>query len=153
MLKKINFIQNIGRFETAKSMQNAGFGPCTLIFGENGWGKSTLTDILRSLTTDNPAIIVGRTTLATNSPPRAVLHFDNQNAVFRNGSWGGIRPSIAIYDSTFVNENVFSGDMVSSDHLKAQYGLVVGEEGIRHVRRMTMQRFWVIRPRKPVLRS
>jgi len=56
MLKEIKYIQNIGRFALAKPVRNAIFGSCTLIFGENGWGKSTLADILRSLTTGNAAI-------------------------------------------------------------------------------------------------
>ena len=64
MLTEIRYIQNIGRFEKAIPTANAGFGHCTLVFGENGWGKSTLADILRSLATDNPAIVVGRKTLA-----------------------------------------------------------------------------------------
>ena len=63
MLKEIKFIQNIRRFETAKPTHGAGLGSCTLVFGENGWGKSTLADILRSLTTNNPAILAGRKTL------------------------------------------------------------------------------------------
>ena len=40
-------------------------------------------------------------------------------------------PRVAVYDSAFINDNVFSGDIVSADHLKNQYGLVVGEEGVR----------------------
>lgn len=62
MLDEIKFIQNIGRFETAQNIK-ATFKQCTLIFGENGWGKSTLADIFRSLTTNNPCILVGRKTL------------------------------------------------------------------------------------------
>jgi wobble nucleotide-excising tRNase len=136
MLREIKFIQNIGRFETAKPTHDANFGPCTLIFGENGWGKSTLADILRSLTTNNPAILAGRKTLDADAPPKAVLRFSTQNAVFENGAWTGARPRIAVYDSAFINDNVFSGDIVSADHLKNQYGLVVGEEGVRLVRRI-----------------
>jgi hypothetical protein len=37
ILKQIKYIQNIGRFETSKPTAGAGFGPCTLVFGENGW--------------------------------------------------------------------------------------------------------------------
>ncbi len=49
MLTDVKYIQNIGRFENASPLANAGLGRCTLVFGENGWGKSTLADILRSL--------------------------------------------------------------------------------------------------------
>ena len=135
-LKKVKYVQNIGRFEKGQSVANATFGPCTLVFGENGWGKSTLADLLRSLTTNNPDIIIGRKTLAGGPEQRAVLRFGDQQAVFQRGAWTGIRPPIAVYDSVFINENVFSGDVVTNEHLKNQYGMVVGVEGVRRVRRI-----------------
>lgn len=133
MLQAIKFIQNIGRFHTATPIAHASFGKCTLVFGENGWGKSTLSDILRSLTTDTPEIIIGRKTLAGGLEQKTVLQFNSQTACFSNGSWTGIKPKIAVFDSSFINDNVFSGDTVTNDHLKKQYGLVVGEEGVRLV--------------------
>lgn len=136
MLQEIRFIQSIGRFEEAKPLQGARFGKCTLIFGENGWGKSTLADVLRSLSTNNPSILAGRTTLDVTAPQRAILHIAGQNAVFQNGAWTGPRPRVAVYDSSFINDNVYSGDIVSAEHLKNQYGLVVGEEGVSRVRRI-----------------
>ena len=136
-LKEVKYVQNIGRFETGKSVADATFGPCTLVFGENGWGKSTLADLLRSLTTNSPDIVIGRKTLGGGPEQKAVLRFgDHQQAVFESGSWSGITPRIAVYDSVFVNENVFSGDVVTNEHLKKQYGMVVGEEGVRRVRRI-----------------
>jgi len=136
MLSEVKFIQSIGRFELAQSTPGATFGPCTLIFGENGWGKSTLADILRSLTTNNPAILAGRATLDGDAPPKAVIRIDTQNTVFDNGSWSGPRPPIAVFDNAFINDNVFSGDIVTIDHMRSQYGLVVGAEGVTRVRRL-----------------
>lgn len=135
-LREVKYVQNIGRFETGRSVSDATFGPCTLVFGENGWGKSTLADMLRSLTTNNPDIVIGRKTLAGGPAQKAILRFGDQRAVFENVAWSGIRPRIAVYDSVFVNENVFSGDIVTNEHLKNQYGMVVGEEGVRRVRRI-----------------
>ena len=135
-LREVKYVQNIGRFERGQSVANATFGPCTLIFGENGWGKSTLADLLRSLTTNNPDIVIGRKTLAGGPAQQAVVRFGDQHAVFKDGAWAGIRPRIAVYDSIFVNENVFSGDVITNEHLKNQYGMVVGEEGVRRVRRI-----------------
>ena len=135
-LKEVKYVQNIGRFETGKSVAGATFGPCTLVFGENGWGKSTLADLLRSLTTNNSDIVIGRKTLAGSPEQKAVLRFGDQQALFEDGSWSGITPRIEVYDSVFVNENVFSGDVVTNEHLKKQYGMVVGEEGVRRVRRI-----------------
>lgn len=135
-LREVKFVQNVGCFETGKSVADAAFGHCTLVFGENGWGKSTLADLLRSLTTNNPDILIGRKTLAGGPDQKVVLRFGSQQAVFENGAWTGIRPRVAVYDSVFINENVFSGDVVSNEHLKKQYGLVVGEEGVRRVHRI-----------------
>jgi len=136
MLQEIRFIQSIGRFEEAKPLQSARLGPCTLIFGENGWGKSTIADIIRSLSTNNPAILAGRATLDVTAPQKAVLHVAGQNAIIQDGAWTGPRPHVAVYDSSFINDNVYSGDIVSAEHLKNQYGLVVGEEGVWRVRRI-----------------
>ncbi len=136
MLQEFKYVQNIGRFAQAQSVAHAAFGKCTLVFGENGWGKSTLADILRSLTTGVPEIIIGRKTLAGGPEQKAVLQVEDQTANFNNGSWTGLRPRIAIYDSVFINDNVFSGDIVTNEHLKKQYGLVVGEEGVRLVRQI-----------------
>ncbi|MCB1802451.1 MAG: AAA family ATPase [Gammaproteobacteria bacterium] len=135
-MREVKYVQNIGRFEKGQSVSDATFGPCTLVFGENGWGKSTLADLLRSLTKNNPDILIGRKTLAGGPEQKAVVRFGDQRAVFEHGAWSGIRPRIAVYDSVFVNENVFSGDVVTTEHLKNQYGMVVGEEGVRRVRRI-----------------
>ena len=136
-LREVTYVQNIGRFKKGRSVAAAKFGPCTLVFGENGWGKSTLADLLRSLSMNKPDIVIGRKTLAGGPEQKAVVRFGNNgSARFENGVWLGIRPRIAVYDSVFVNENVFSGDVVTNEHLKKQYGMVVGEEGVRHVRRI-----------------
>src|SRR3546814_10119617 len=50
------------------------------------FSSDLLADILRSLTTNNPAILAGRKTHAAEKPPKAVLRFGTQNAVFENRS-------------------------------------------------------------------
>lgn len=136
MLRKINVIENVGRFEKALPTQNVRFEQCTLFFGENGWGKSTIADILRSLSCGNPDIIVGRKTLAGGPDQKISLQLDEGRANFEGGSWNGTQPRVAVFDSLFVTDNVYSGDTVSADHLRRQYGLVVGEKGVKLVRKI-----------------
>ncbi|WP_372574876.1 AAA family ATPase [Ruegeria jejuensis] len=136
MLRRINFIENVGRFEKALPTQNVRFEKCTFFFGENGWGKSTIADILRSLTLGDPGIIVGRKTLAGGPDQKISLQLDSGRANFEGGSWNGAQPRAAVFDSLFVNDNVYSGDTVSADHLRRQYGLVVGEKGVKLVRQI-----------------
>lgn len=135
MLTEIKFIQNVGRFESTQN-NKASFGQCTLMFGENGWGKSTLADIFRSLTTQSPGILTGRRTLTAAAESKVVLRFETATAQFVNGSWTGPHPRISVYDSTFINQNICSGDIVSPEHLKNQFGLVVGNKGVELVGRL-----------------
>src|SRR5687768_16892752 len=51
MIKKILSIHGIGRFENLKATGDVTFGKYTLIFAENGVGKTTLCDIIKSLQT------------------------------------------------------------------------------------------------------
>lgn len=55
-IQKIIDIQKVGRFEKLDTRAvGAPFSKVVLIYGENGWGKSTIADILRSLTVNKPA--------------------------------------------------------------------------------------------------
>lgn len=130
VLQKIIDIQKVGRFEKLYVPSGLRFSQIVLVFGENGWGKSTLADILRSLTHNRPDIIRGRETLATGGRQKVILLVNGQQSAFDGSAWTGPRPRIAVFDQVFINENVCSGDSVSHDHLKRQYGLVVGAEGV-----------------------
>lgn len=50
--------------------------------------------------------------------------------MFANGAWNSTVPDIAIFDSTFVSENVFSGDFVDIDHKRSLYRVIVGKAGV-----------------------
>jgi wobble nucleotide-excising tRNase len=131
MLEKIIDVQKVGRFEKLKAPNSLRFSKVTLLFGENGWGKSTLADILRSFGHAHPDIVRGRETLATTGDQKIILLIDGRQALFDGNSWTGTPPPVAVFDQTFINENVFSGEVVSHDHLKRQYGLVVGADGVK----------------------
>lgn len=134
MLEKIIDVQKVGRFEKLKAPSSLRFSKVTLFFGENGWGKSTLADILRSFGHSYPDIVRGRETLGTSGDQKVILLINGQQAIFDGSSWTGTPPPIAVFDQTFINENVFSGEIVSHDHLKRQYGLVVGADGVTILR-------------------
>ena len=136
MLQKIDIIMNVGRFENAVSVNDVRFGKCTLVYGENGWGKSTIADILRSLSHGDPEIIKGRKTLARGPDQKISIQLDSGRATFERGGWIATPPRVAVFDNRFVNDNVYSGDMVSTDHLRRQYGLVVGEKGVKLIRQI-----------------
>lgn len=133
-IQKIIDIQKVGRFEKLDtSAVRTLFTKVVLIYGENGWGKSTIADILRSVTSNKPEIVRGRQTLASSGQQKIILLHDGSQAIFNGNEWTGARPNVAVFDQTFINENIYSGNSVSLDHLKKQYGLVIGARGVELV--------------------
>jgi wobble nucleotide-excising tRNase len=70
---QIKHVQSVGRFRNCPAKDDVAFKKFTLLFGENGRGKTTLCAILRSLQTNQPAFISGRTTLGSSTPPQVVI--------------------------------------------------------------------------------
>ncbi len=130
MLKKIVSIRNIGRFRSTAAVGDVTFRRATLIFGENGRGKTTLCAILRSLSTGSVDLIAGRTTLGSSDPPEVELLLSNGRADFVNESWTAPFRNVAIFDSTYISQNVFAGDVVSTHHRRNLYRVIVGSEGV-----------------------
>ena len=79
---------------------------------------------------------MGRKTLAGGHDQKISLQLDSGRANFEGKGWTGVQPRVAVFDSLFVTDNVYSGDTVSADHLRRQYGLVVGEKGVKLVRQI-----------------
>ena len=131
MLQRIISVKNIGRFKNCTAAGDVTFRRFTLIFAENGRGKTTLCTILRSLFTDTPALIIGRATLGGMEPPEVQLLTTNGNVAFRNGSWSAVFPEIAVFDGTYVSENVFAGDVVDTEQRRNLYRVIIGAQGVR----------------------
>src|SRR5437899_2031661 len=130
MLRKIVSIKNVGRFATYGASKDVELKRYSLIFAENGRGKTTLCAILRSLQTGDPALVKGRATLGVADPPEIkILLADGQTATFADGEWDTTIPGHAIFDATFVAENVYSGEAVELDHRRKLYGVIVGKQG------------------------
>jgi wobble nucleotide-excising tRNase len=137
MIKKIVAIRNVGRLEKCNAQGDLTFRKLTLIFAENGRGKTTLTDVFRSLSTGNAEYILGRKTLGSAFPPSALVLIDDNKAVtFKDGAWDGAGPRLSIYDSTFIHENVYAGDHIDHEHKKNLYRVIVGEAGVSLARKV-----------------
>ena len=102
----------------------------TLILAENARGKTTLCDILRSLSTNAPAIVIGRATLGSPDPPEIQLLMTAGNIAFRSGGWTTAYPDVAVFDGTYVRENVFAGDAVDTEHRRNLYRVIIGAQGV-----------------------
>lgn len=131
MLRRFIFIRNVGRFKNSAATPNPQLGKSVFIHGANGYGKTTLCAVLRSLQCGSGAYVTGRRTLgAADEPNIELLLDDNAVARFANGAWNRTLPDISIFDGTFVAENVYSGDVVDTDQRRNLYRVIIGHEGV-----------------------
>lgn len=127
IVKKIIKIENVGRFAKLHPGGDVEFRRLTLLYGENGHGKTTIAAVLRSLKTGQAAYVAERATLGASGPQNIeILLGTGGIAKFSGGAWSQTLGDIEIFDATFVRENVFAGDSVETEHRKNLYEVVVG---------------------------
>ena len=133
MINKVEKLVSIGKFRDYQATGQVNFKKLTLIYGDNGNGKTTLTSIFRSLATNNPEII--RSRISTN---HTAVQFAQITQVgtpnifhtFGGAGWTAQFPEIEIFDIHFVNENIYSGFDFSDEHRKQLHQFVIGAQGV-----------------------
>lgn len=132
MINNFQLLRNVGCFDSVATAANTPLRPLTLIYAENGRGKTTLAAILRSLATGNPIPIVERRRLGAQHPPHVIIGCADgpPAAIFQNGAWNRILSNIIVFDDVFVDENVYSGLVVGTDHRQKLHELILGAQGV-----------------------
>ena len=130
MLNKFISIKNVGRFR-----QSAGTGVpqllrTVLVLGPNGFGKTTLCAILRSLQTGETDHVTGRGTLSSAGDCEINLLTSAGNIRFGAAGWSAAMPQILIFDNTFIAENVHAGDVVELEQKRNLYRVIIGQDGV-----------------------
>ena len=114
MLQRVIRIKNVGRFQNCAAAADVTFRRFTLIFAENGRGKTTFCAILRSLFENAPAPILGRRTLGSSETPEVQLLLSSGNVTFRNGAWSAAFADMAIFAGASASLFSFGGMRVAS---------------------------------------
>lgn len=130
MLERISEIQGIGLLHEANGKMHT-FKKATLIYADNGRGKSTLASTLRSVSTGDTSLISNRTTIDGTFPPKVILQFGSGHKVsFENDAWSEQRPEVVVFDADFVERNVHSGGTVNTAHRKNLLEFALGEAAV-----------------------
>ena len=130
MIEHINLIRNVGQFDSVNPSANLAITPFSMIYAENGRGKTTLAAILRSLATGNGELVNERHRLGSQHPPHIVINNNSEQFIFQNGAWTNTVPEIAIFDDAFVAANVCSGIYLETSHRQNLYELILGAQGV-----------------------
>lgn len=140
MINRFQLIRNVGLFDSYSGSEDEELGRLTLIYAENGQGKTTLSAILRSLQTGDPIPILERARLGADHPPHVVLnHTGGATSVFEQGRWSVSHPNIWVFDDAFVHENVHAGLEVGPSHRQNLHEVIIGREGVRLARAVETQ--------------
>ena len=130
MLLAIKNITNVGRFVKFTSKPEVEFKRVNLIYAENGRGKTTIANILRSLATGETKHILERITVGKTESPEIIVQLDNKDCKFTSDTWDTLYPDIEVFDTTFVNENIHSGYTVDVEHKRGLYRFIIGKDGV-----------------------
>lgn len=109
MLSKVLSIEGVGLLHDAKGGAKNPFRKATLLYAENGRGKSTFASLLASCAARDAELVEERVTIDAGVKPTAKLIFGNSEALYKDATWSGYQPEIIIYDGNFVNDNVHTG--------------------------------------------
>lgn len=131
MLKKIIAIKNVGRFRNSASGGDTTLAKHTFILGANGFGKTTICAVLRSLKTADAAHILGRKTLGVTDAVSIELLLAAGAVRFNGTTWNSPHSALAIFDGVFIAENVHSGEVVEIDHKRNLYRVIIGDAGVK----------------------
>lgn len=135
MISKLLMLRNMGLLQDALDSPIT-MGKLNLIYAENGRGKSTLADMFRSLRDGDGAIPQSRKTLNSLEDPEIRILYGKEPCNFQGGHWSREIPELVVFDSIFVDENVYSGTQVDADHRKNLCRFALGQEGVQLARRV-----------------
>ena len=138
MLEQFESINRVGLFEDYSHSPGCDLGQVTLIYGENGVGKSTLAAILDSLRERNSAEIIRRRSLPGNVTPTVAVRLSGKVYTFDGHDWDDQLPydTLDVFYPGFVTRNVHAATSVDSDHRRNLCELVLGRKAVEKVTRL-----------------
>ena len=138
MLERFESVNKVGLFEDYSHSPGRDLGEVTLIYGENGVGKSTLAAILDSLRERNAGEIIRRRSLPGDVAPTVAVRLGGKVYTFDGRDWDDQLPydTLDVFYPGFVTRNVHAGTAVDSDHRRNLCELVLGRKAVEKVTRL-----------------
>lgn len=129
-VERFQLLRNVGQFDSVNAGAQLALTPLTLIYAENGRGKTTLAAIMRSLSTGDATVIQDRHRLGAAHPPQIVLTVGGAQIVYQDGAWQQPLPPVTVFDDDFVAANVCSGIEIDPSHRQNLHELILGAQGV-----------------------
>lgn len=142
MLSKI-VVRNVGVLRAFDTPNAPKLDKLTLFYGRNGRGKSTLTSVLRAARDGEASTVLGRRSLGNGgAAPKVTLISAAGNIIFDSGSWNTKGAPVEVFDTTFITDNVYAGELIDLAHDRGLFSVIIGADGVRLAKHL--ERFNVI---------
>ena len=138
MIHKIIEIQNCGRFVNYKPSEkeygwNGIFSNINTIYAENGSGKTTFTQILKSASDNDCELMEKRKSLHSINPILVDLLLDgNVRVSYKSGKWKNNISGIEVFDSFFSEDNMYVFSLGNYDNPSNFYDIVPNSKQLLH---------------------
>lgn len=133
MLKKVIKLQNFGLFHNGTPAPIE-LEKITFFYAENGRGKSTFSTLLRSCSQNDSIKVLAKKTIDGTDEPEIDLLFEingkDSLVKFSNGKWDQSIDNIIVFDSEFVEQNVYSGHEIRSEQRQALLEFALGNQAV-----------------------
>ncbi|WP_144157947.1 AAA family ATPase [Paraburkholderia sp. BCC1885] len=133
MLEKIIRIDNVGVFKTgvpsAVSLKKV-----TVIYADNGRGKSTLSALLRACGAADAQAIQKRKTIGATGDQAVKLlvrtSVGGSTVSFNGNTWSSAVANVHVFNQEFVERNVYAGTDVTPDQRASMLELALGADSV-----------------------
>jgi wobble nucleotide-excising tRNase len=132
MISKVLKLKNVGLLQNAIQGFPVTLAKVTAIYAENGRGKTTLAAVLRSCQLGDTGRLNARTTIdETNMPEVDFLLPAGNHVEFKGNAWTTTLPDIIVFDSEFVEQNIYSGCEVRADQRQSLLEFALGDQTVQ----------------------
>ncbi len=131
MIEKIVKLCGIGLLHEPLPSGAIQLKPVTLIYAENGRGKSTFAAICHSLSCGEVHLIQEKKTFGGSYTPEVHFRIQGHSFEFCDGQWTKLCPNILVFDEWFIEKNVCVGSRIEPVHRENLLEFALGEQGVR----------------------
>lgn len=133
IIDKIIGISNLGKIIDWKAdgkVWNGQLNKTTAIYADNGSGKTTFTQIFKSLKSDDLELFVKRRTFDSVQPISIKLISGKKQVEFKDDKWTQSIQNIEVFDAYYVEANIYIINLGNYETPGKLFGLLVGDEVI-----------------------
>ncbi len=138
-VKEINQVGGFKQFRTGGSVPFDGGKRVTMLHAMNTLGKTTFSQILKSLGNDDPVLILKRKSIpsTTGVAQKVVIGYKDLSGTektvqFSGGAWttSDLKNRVLVFDQEFIHSHVITGDLITRDNKETFTDFILGSSGV-----------------------